>query len=96
MRIRYAYKLELEDGKTAYKVIDHIKSDEEVKEMFSKIGCTAATFHERIRTGYKLNPETGEIVETGLAHKNPDQPQPAPASPEAPKAKKAKKSKKAE
>ena len=96
MRIRYAYKLELGEGKVAYKVIDHVKSEDEVKEMFAKIGCEKATFHDRIRTGYKVNPETGEITETGLAHKNPDQPQPAPASPEAPKSKKAKKAKKAE
>lgn len=92
MRIRYAYKLELGEGKVAYKVIDHVKSEDEVKEMFANIGCEKATFHDRIRTGYRINPENGEIVETGLAHKNPDQPQPAPAK----ASKKAKKSKKAE
>ena len=92
MRIRYAYRLELEDGKVAFKVIDHIKSEEEVKEMFAdKLGCVKATFHERVKTGFRLN-EDGTISETGLVHKDPNAPTPAPAKP----SKKAKKSKKAE
>ena len=96
MRIRYAYKLDFEDGKTAFVVLNHIKSAEEVQEMHSAKGCVSATFHDRIRTGYRVIPETGEIVETGLSRKNPDEPASPTASSE-PKAKKGpKKAKKAQ
>lgn len=65
MRIRYAYKLTLEDGSTTFVVLNHIKSEDEVKAQFEDKGCTQATFHDRVRTGYRLN-ENGELVETGL------------------------------
>ena len=95
MRIRYAYKLDFEDGNTSFVVLNHIKSEEEVREQFADKGCTQATFHDRVRTGYRLN-ESGELVETGLTRKPADAPVEAPAAPVAPKAKKAKKSKKAQ
>ena len=91
MRIRYAYKLTNEDGSTKFVVINHIKSEEEVKDMFADKGCVSATFHERVRTGFRLDGE-GNLVETGLVK---SEAQPAPAEPEAPKANKTKKSKKA-
>jgi len=92
MRIRYAYKLTLEDGSTSFVVLNHIKSEEEVKDLYADKGCTLATFHARVRTGYRLN-EVGELVETGLVRKPAEEVQ-APAEPEAPKTKKAKKSSK--
>lgn len=93
MRIRYAYKLTKEDGSTSFVVLNHIKSEAEVQELFADKGCTKATFHERVRTGFRLN-ENGELVETGLSRKSEDEPSEAPAAP-APKAKKSsKKSKK--
>lgn len=90
MRIRYAYKLELADGTTSFVVLNHIKSEEEVVEMYADKGVVTATFHERVRTGYKLD-ETGALVETGLIGTR--KPAAAPAASEAP-AKKAKKSSK--
>jgi len=94
MRIRYAYKLALEDGSTTFVVLNHIKSEEEVKELFSNKGCTQATFHDRVRTGFRLD-ANGNLVETGLVRKSADAPVEAPATPVAPKAKKSsKKSKK--
>ena len=89
MRIRYAYKLDMGDGKTAYAVLNRIKSEEEVKEAYASKGCVSAAFHERVRTGFRID-ENGNLVETGLASKA-NAPKPAPASPEAPKAKKGKK-----
>lgn len=65
MRIRYAYKLAMEDGSTTFVVLNHIKSEEEVKEQFADKGCTQATFHDRVRTGFRLD-ANGELVETGL------------------------------
>lgn len=88
MRIRYAYDLEFADGHKAYVTLNVKKSDEEVQETFAEKGCVKASFHDRVRTGYRVNPETGEIVETGLPHKAPDAPKAVPA-------KKAKKTKKA-
>lgn len=93
MRIRYAYKLENQDGSTSFVVLNHIKSAEEVQNQFADKGCVAATFHNRVRTGFRLN-ENGELVETGLTRK-PVEAVEAPATPVAPKAKKSsKKSKK--
>ena len=94
MRIRYGYKLTLEDGTTTFVVLNHIKSEAEVQEQFADKGCTLATFHERVRTGFRLN-ENGELVPTGLVKKSEDAPVEAPAAPKAPKAKKSKKAKKA-
>ena len=94
MRIRYAYKLEMEDGSTNFVVINHIKSEEEVKDMYADKGCTQATFHDRVRTGFRLDAD-GNLVETGLV-KSEAQPAPAAEAPATPKAKKSKKSKKAE
>ena len=91
MRIRYAYKLDMEDGSTTFVVLNHIKSEEEVKELYSEKGCTQATFHQRVRTGFRLNAQ-GDLEETGLIGTRA---QPAPATPKEPKAKKSKKSKKA-
>lgn len=91
MRIRYAYELTNEDGSTKFVVINHIKSEEEVKDMFADKGCVSAKFHERVRTGFRLDAE-GNLVETGLTK---SEAQPAPAEPEAPKGKKVKKAKKA-
>lgn len=65
MRIRYAYKLSFEDGNTSFVVLNHIKSEDEVKEMYAEKGCTQATFHNRVRTGFRLDAE-GQLVETGL------------------------------
>lgn len=92
MRIRYAYKLTLEDGTNTFVVLNHIKSEAEVQELYADKGCTSASFHDRVRTGFRLN-EQGELVETGLTHKAPEEVQ-APATPEEPKAKKSKKSSK--
>lgn len=93
MRIRYAYKLTLEDGTNSFVVLNHIKSEAEVQEMYADKGCTLATFHERVRTGYRLN-ENGELVETGLTRKAPEEVQ-APAEPSEPKTKKSSKKSKA-
>lgn len=93
MRIRYAYKLEDAEGNVSFRVISHHKSDEEVKEMFADKGIVNATFHERVRTGFRLT-EDGQLAETGLVRKSAEEAV-APASPEAPKTKKANKSKKA-
>ena len=95
MRIRYAYKLDMGDGKAVFVTLNHIKSEAEVQEAYADKGCVSAAFHTRIKTGYRIN-EAGEVVETGLAHKPEDAPAESPASPKAPKAKKAKKAKKAE
>ena len=92
MRIRYAYKLTQEDGSTKFVVINHIKSEEEVKDMYADKGCVSATFHDRVRTGFRLDGE-GNLVETGLA-KSEAQPAPAAEAPATPKAKKSKKAKK--
>ena len=97
MRIRYAYKLELEDGSVKFVVLSHIKSEAEVQEQFADQGCTSAIFHERVRTGYRLN-EEGDLVPTGLTRKAPEEvATPASAEPteaiEQPKAKKTKKAK---
>lgn len=91
MRIRYAYKLENAEGAVSYKVLNHIKSEEEVLNSLADQGITAVTFHCRVRTGFRLNAE-GELVETGLV-KAPvaDAPVAAPAAPKAPKTKKSKK-----
>ena len=95
MRIRYAYKLTFEDEHQSFVVLNHIKSEEEVKEMYSDKGCVKAEFHARVRTGFRLN-EQGELVETGLTRKPVDAPSVAPAEPKAPKAKKSAKKAKAE
>lgn len=87
MRIRYAYKLAIEDGTTKFVVLNHIKSEAEVQEQFADKGCTLATFHERVRTGFRLN-ENGELVPTNLTRKPADQPAVAPAAPKAKKASK--------
>lgn len=93
MRIRYAYKLTDAEGNVTFKVLNHIKSTEEVKEM---TGASEVEFHDRVRTGFRLN-ENGELVETGLVSKVSDAPALAPAASEpatevkAPKAKKSSK-----
>ena len=89
MRIRYAYKLTNTDGAVSYVTLSNKKSEEEVKEMFADKGAVSASFHERVRTGFRIN-EEGDLVETGLAHSDAA-PKAAPASPEAPKSKKGKK-----
>ena len=89
MRIRYAYKLTNEDGSTAFVVLNHIKSEQEVQEMYAAKGCTTAVFHVRVRTGYKLD-ENGDLVETGLVGTRKPATAPAAAEP----SKKAKKSSK--
>ena len=95
MRIRYAYKLALEDGTTSFVVLNHIKSEDEVKELFADKGCTQATFHNRVRTGFRLD-ANGELVETGLVgtRGKKAEPEVAAASEPAPKAKAKKSSKK--
>lgn len=93
MRIRYAYKLQNADGTVSFATISKKLSETEVQEMFADKGIVTATFHERVRTGYRLT-ETGELAETGLA-KAKGAPAAVPASPKAPKAKKSKKAKKA-
>jgi hypothetical protein len=93
MRIRYAYKLEDAEGNTSYAVLNHVKSPEEVQEQFKDKGIVKVEFHERVRTGFRLN-ENGELVPTGLSKAVPaDAPAAPAASAEAPtkKAKKAKK-----
>ena len=92
MRIRYAYKLTDAEGNVTFKVLNHIKSEAEVKEL---TGAAEVEFHDRVRTGFRLN-ENGELVETGLVRKS-DAPALAPAASEpatevkAPKAKKSSK-----
>lgn len=93
MRIRYAYKLTNTDGAVSYVTLSNKKSEEEVQEMFAEKGIVSAEFHERVRTGFRIS-ETGDLVETGLAH-SAAAPQAAPASPKAPKGKKGKKGAKA-
>ena len=99
MRIRYAYKLELEDGTTTFVVLSHIKSEAEVQEQFADKGCISAVFHERVRTGYRLN-EEGDLVPTGLTRKAPEEVATPAAAEEPtvkqPKAKKSSKKAKAE
>ena len=93
MRIRYAYKLTGEDGSTSFVVLNHIKSEDEVKAQFEDKGCTQATFHARVRTGFRLD-ENGELVETGLVGSRSNKEAVVDEAP-APKAKKSsKKSKK--
>ena len=93
MRIRYAYRLEDAEGNPSFAVLNKKLSEAEVQEKFADKGIVSATFHERVKTGYKLTPE-GDLVETGLSHSQ-GAPAAAPASPKAPKAKKSKKAKKA-
>lgn len=92
MRIRYAYKLALEDGTTSFVVLNHIKSEDEVKDLFADKGCTQATFHNRVRTGFRLD-ANGELVETGLVGTRGKKEVEVAADP-APKAKAKKSSKK--
>ena len=89
MRIRYAYKLTNEDGTTSFVVLNHIKSEQEFQELYADKGCTSAVFHERVRTGFKLD-ENGDLVETGLVGTRKPAAVPAAAEP----SKKAKKSSK--
>lgn len=89
MRIRYAYKLTNQDGTTSFVVLNHIKSEDEVQQQFADKGCTQAVFHERVRTGFRLDAE-GNLVETGLA-KAPEVAPAAPAPSRKAKSKKAKK-----
>ena len=91
MRIRYAYKLANEDGTTKFVVLNHIKSEQEVQELYADKGCIQATFHDRVRTGFRLDAE-GNLVETGLVRKAAEEPAVAPAAPKAKKS--SKKSKK--
>lgn len=93
MRIRYAYKLENAEGTVSYAVLNHIKSEEEVLNRFADKGIVKVTFHDRVRTGFRLN-EQGELVPTGLTRKPEDAPAAVEAASEAPKAKKAKSTKK--
>lgn len=89
MRIRYAYKLEDAEGNVTFKVLNHHKSDQEVLDLFADKGIVNATFHERVRTGFRLS-ENGELVETGLigTRLNINAPSVAPASPKSKKSKK--------
>ena len=93
MRIRYAYKLENAEGTTSFVVLNHILSEEEVQAQFADKGCVKATFHERVRTGYRLD-QDGNLVETGLSKKVAEAPAEAPAAEKAPKAKSSKKNSK--
>ncbi len=88
MRIRYAYKLENAEGNVSYVVLNHIKSEDEVQGQFADKGCAKATFHTRVRTGFRLD-ENGELVPTGLTHSKPAE-EVVDAAP-APKAKKSSK-----
>ena len=78
MRIRYAYKVEFEDGHVGFATLNKKLSEEEVLEKLAPKGAKSVAFHERVRTGYKVI-DNGDIVETGLPHKSPDAPKPAPA-----------------
>lgn len=89
MRIRYAYKLTNEDGSTTFVVLNHIQSAEEVQAQFADKGCVSAEFHDRVRTGFRLDAE-GNLVETGLSKA----PAVAPAAPAPTKKAKSKKAKK--
>lgn len=96
MRIRYAYKLEDAEGNTSYAVLNHIKSTDEVLKDYAEKGIVKVEFHERVRTGFRLN-EAGELVPTGLTRADKaDAPEAPAASADepAPKTKKAKKAKK--
>ena len=93
MRIRYAYKLEDAEGNTSFVVLNHILSEEEVQAQLADKGIVKATFHERVRTGYRLNAQ-GELEPTGLSKKSADAPAEGPAAEKAPKAKSSKKNSK--
>ena len=90
MRIRYAYKIENAQGETSFVVLNHIKSEEEVLNQFADKGAVKVTFHDRVRTGYRLD-QDGNLVETGLSKKGADAPAEAPEAPKAKSSKKAKK-----
>ena len=91
MRIRYAYKLEDNEGNTSFAVLNHKLSEEEVLNKFADKGIATVTFHDRVRTGFRLDGD-GNLVPTGLVN-TAEAPAPTPAAPKAPKAKKSKKSK---
>jgi hypothetical protein len=84
MRIRYAYKLENNKGEVKFYVHNWVNREDEVLEKFKGEGYTKCTFHDRVRTGFRML-EDGTIEPTGLV-KTPEVEQPAPT----PKTKKAK------
>lgn len=82
MRIRYAYKLEGEKKPTKFVVWNWVKQEEEVLAKYKSEGYTKCTFHDRVRTGFRML-EDGKLQETGLA--TPVVPKAKPAAkPEAP------------
>ena len=86
MRIRYAYKLTSGEGTTSFVVLNHKKSEEEVLNELSAKGIVEVVFHDRVRTGFRLD-ANGELVPTGLTQPKAEEVV-ADATPKAPKAKK--------
>ena len=76
MRIRYAYKLENKKGDVKFVVWNWVKQEEQVLAKYASEGFTKVTFHDRVRTGYRML-EDGTLQPTGLC---------TPKEPAAPKA----------
>ena len=78
MRIRYAYKLENEKGDVKFVVWNWVKQEEQVLAKYQSEGFTKVSFHDRVRTGYRML-EDGSLEATGLAKVEPKaEPKPAP------------------
>jgi hypothetical protein len=79
MRIRYAYKLENEKGDVKFFVGNWVNKEEEVLAKFKPEGFTKCTFHDRVRTGYRLL-EDGTLEPTGLTKTTPKATQETPTA----------------
>lgn len=79
MRIRYAYKLENEKGDVKFYVGNWVNKEEEVLAKFQPEGFTKCTFHDRVRTGYRLL-EDGTLEPTGLTKITPKATQETPTA----------------
>ena len=65
MRIRYAYKLENKKGDVKFVVWNWVKQEDQVLAKFQSEGFTKCTFHDRVRTGFRML-EDGSLEPTGL------------------------------
>ena len=65
MRIRYAYKLEKENGDSKFVVYNWVNRENELLEKFQSEGYTKVSFHDRVRTGFRML-EDGSLQPTGL------------------------------
>ena len=78
MRIRYAYKLENKKGDVKFVVWNWVKQEDQVLAKYQSEGFTTCTFHDRVRTGFRML-EDGSLEPTGLATpKEPAAPKAAP------------------